>query len=144
VELVERSISILEAAYEETEDTEVEMKYTIANCTLGRLKLSLGNFDEAVALFESARGLIEDGNDNGCADDRRLIILKTQVQLGIGLANYFEGNLETALGFLEAGLAVADDDLPLRSQVIILMAQILWTMGTEDAKEAAKSRLLEW
>ena len=140
MELVEKSISILEAAYEETEDPEVEMRYTIANCTLGRLKLSLGNFAEAVALFESAHGLLADGS----ADDRRLIILKTQVQLGIGLANYFEGNLETALGFLEAGLAVANDDLPLRSQVIILMAQILWTMGTEDAKEAAKSRLLEW
>jgi superkiller protein 3 len=58
-------------------------------------------------------------------------------------ANYFEGNSEAALGFLEAGL-VANEDLPLRSQVVILMAQILWTIGTEDAKEAAKSRLLEW
>ena len=140
MELVERSISILEAAYEETEDPEVEMKYTIASCTLGRLKLTLGKFAEAAAVFESAHGLLADGS----AGDRRLIILKVQVQLGMGIANYFDGNLEVALGLLEAGLAVANDDLPLRSQVVILIAQILWTIGTEDAKEAAKSRLLEW
>lgn len=139
VELVERSITILEAAYEETEDPEVEMKYTIANCTLGRLKLSMGKFVEAATLFESAHGLLADKS----ADDR-LIILKVQVCLGMGLANYFSGNLDGALGLLEIGLMVANDDLSLRSQVVILLAQILWAIGTEDAKESAKSRLLEW
>jgi superkiller protein 3 len=141
--LVEQSISILEAAYEETEDPEVEMNYTIANCTLGRLKLSLGKFIEAATFFESARGLLADRDANG-GGDRRLVVLKVQVHLGMGLASYFGGNLEAAIGLLEEGLAVANDDLLLRSQVVILLAQILWTIGTEDTKEAAKSRLLEW
>ena len=136
-EVVERSITILEAVYEETEDPEVEMKYTIANCTLGRLNLSLGKFTEAAKLFESAHGLLADKNS---ADDRRL---KVQIHLGMGLAHYLDENLETALGLLEEGLAVAND-AQMRSQVVMLLAQILWTIGTEDAKDAAKSRLLEW
>jgi superkiller protein 3 len=143
-ELVERSISVLEAVYEETEDPEVEMKYTIANCTLARLNLSLGKFMEAATLFESAYSLLADKNGDGGAHDRRLVILKVQVHLGLGLANYLQGNLEAALGLLEEGLEIAKDDLPLRSQVVILLTQILWRIGTEDAKDAAKSRLLEW
>lgn len=140
-EVVEKAITILEAVYEETEDPVVEMKYTIANCTLGRLKLLLGKFTEAATLFESAHGLLADKNST---DDRRLIILKVQIHLGMGLAHYLAENLETALGLLEGGLAVANDDLLLRSQVVMLLAQILWTIGTEEAKDAAKSRLLEW
>jgi len=138
-ELIERSISTLEAAYEEIEDPEVEMRYTIANCTLGRLRLSLGQFNEAAESFESAQGLLADKDNSG-----QITILKTQVYLGLALSNFFGGDLEAALGFLEEGLQVANDDLPLRSQLVIFVAQILWSIGTEEARESAKSRLLEW
>lgn len=146
-DLAERSIAILETAYEETEDSEVEMRYTIANCTLGRLRLSLGQFEEALASFKIAHGLLTDTE----LQSRHIIVLRAQVHLGLGLANFFHGNLEASLRFLEEGLQIAitakngnDDDLPLRSHLIIFLAQVLWAIGTEGAKEGAKSRLLEW
>lgn len=140
-ELVERTIAILETAYEETEDPEVELRYTIANATLGRIKLSQGVYAESATFFESALGLLvekEDG-ENGLIQP-----LKVQAQLGLGLAHFFQDNLEEALGHLENGLAIAGEDPVLRGQVTIVLAQTLWAIGTDEAKEIAKTRLLEW
>ena len=142
-DLAERSIAILETAYEETEDPEVEMRYTIANCTLGRLRLSLGQFEGAGTSFERAHGLLADKE----LQSRQIIVLKVQVHLGLGLANFFLGDVEASLRFLEEGLQIASAnnyDGPLRSHLVILLAQVLWAIGTEGAKEEAKSRLLEW
>jgi superkiller protein 3 len=144
-DLAERSIAILETAYEEAEDPEVEMRYTIANCTLGRLRLSLGQFEGAGTSFESAHGLLADKE----LQSRQIIVLGVQVHLGLGLANFFLGDLEASLRFLEEGLQIASPsdnygNGSLRTHLVILLAQVLWAIGTEGAKEGAKSRLLEW
>jgi len=139
-EVVTRAIGILESAYEDTEDPEVERKYTIANITLGRLKLSQGAYSDSVVLFESALGLLADKD----TEENSTRALKVQAHLGLGLAHFFQGNLEGALSFLEDGFACADEDLLLRGHITIVLAQTLWAIGTEEAQETAKSRLLEW
>lgn len=139
-ELVERTIAILETAYEETEDPGVELRYTIANATLGRIKLSQGAYAESATFFESALGLLTEKKDG----EGPVRPLKVQAHLGLGLAHFFQENLEEALGHLENGLAVAGEDLVLRGQVTIVLAQTLWALGTDEAKEIAKTRLLEW
>ena len=139
-EVVEQAIGILESAYEETEDPEVEGKYTIANVTLGRLKLSQGAYSDSAVLFESALGLLAEKE----AEDKSTQVLKVQAYLGLGLAHFLQGNLEAALGFLEDGFVCAGEDLLLRGHITIVLAQTLWAMGTEEAQETAKSRLLEW
>ncbi|KAF9529299.1 superkiller protein 3 [Crepidotus variabilis] len=138
-EAVERAISILEAAYEETEDAEVEMRYIIANCTLGRLRMSQSDYTGAIASFESALGLLEDKDES----ETRNTVLKVQVRLGLGLANFFRGDLEPALGFLEEGLQVSGDNTQLRGHIVIILAQTLWAIGTDETTDVAKSRLLE-
>ena len=138
-ETVERAIQILESAYEETEDPEVEKKYTIANITLGRLKLSQEDYDGSIGSFESALGLLADKED----DQGSTQVLRVQSHLGKGLAYFMQGNLETALGSLEDGLECAGDKPVLRGHVTIMLAKTLWAIGTEEAKETAKSRLLE-
>ncbi|EEB95507.1 hypothetical protein MPER_05512, partial [Moniliophthora perniciosa FA553] len=52
VKWIQKAISILEAAYEESEDSEIERQFTIAHCNVGRLKLSLGDLDGALESFE--------------------------------------------------------------------------------------------
>lgn len=138
-EIVERAIAILEASYEETEDVGVEMRYTIANCTLGRLRLSQEDFTGAISSFESAMGLLEDKDNN----EGNNTVLKVQVRLGLGLANFFSGDLQAALGFFEESLEIAGDHVHLRGHVVIILSQTLWAIGTDETKEAAKSRLLE-
>lgn len=138
--LVDRAIAILETAYEETEDPAVETRYVIANATLGRLRLAQGAPAEAEASFEAALGLLAD-KDPAEGATRALAV---QAHLGVGLARFAGGELAEALGALEAAHEVAGADLALRGHVALLRAQVLWALGTDDAREGAKTCLLEW
>lgn len=135
--LVERSLAILETVYEETEDPEVERRYAIANATLGRLRLSQGDIAGSLTSFESVLGLLSE--EDGSVD-----ILRVQVHLGLGLAHFMQGDPESAIRFLEEGLLHAREDLTLRGQITIVLAQVVWSIGTDEYKETAKSRVLEW
>lgn len=135
--LVERSLAILETVYEETEDPEIERQYTIANATLGRLRLSQGDIAGSLTSFQSVLGLLSEKEDE-------LDILRVQVHLGLGLAHFMQGDPGMAIGFLEEGLIHAGEDLALRGQITIVLAQMIWSSGTDECKETAKSRLLEW
>ena len=55
VEAIERAITILEAAYEESEDPTIERRYAIAHINVGRLKLSKGD-SEGASLDYRKRG----------------------------------------------------------------------------------------
>lgn len=134
---MERSLAILETVYEETEDPEVERRYAIANATLGRLRLSQGDITGSLTSFESVLGLLSE--EDGSVD-----ILRVQVHLGLGLAHFMRGDSESAIRFLEEGLLHAGEDLVLRGQITIVLSQVIWSIGTDEYKETAKSRVLEW
>ncbi|KAJ7668399.1 TPR-like protein [Mycena polygramma] len=134
-ELIGRAIAILEAEYEETEDSTVERHFTIANSNLARLRLSLKDYEGAIESFESALGLL--GDSKGDA------IMRAQAQFGMGLANFKLGDLEAALGLFEAALETAGDNLVVRGHVTVLLAQTMWAIGTDEFKESAKAQLLE-
>ena len=136
--LVERSIAILETVYEETEDPEIEKRYAIANATLGRLRLSQGDITGSLTSFESVLGLLLE------KEDETLDVLRVQVHLGLGLAHFMHGDPESAIGILEEGLIHATENLALRGQITIVLAQVIWSSGTDECKETAKSRVLEW
>ena len=136
--LVERSLAILETVYEETEDPEIEKRYAIANATLGRLRLSQGDITGSLASFEGVLGLLSE------KEDESVDILRVQLYLGLGLAHFMQGDLESAIGFLEEGLGHAGEDLALRGHITMVLAQVIWSNGTDECKETAKSRVLEW
>jgi superkiller protein 3 len=138
-ERISSAISILEANYEETEDPLVERQFTIATSNLGRLKLSLRDYEGACESFESVLGLLSEEED-----DPTMRILRAQAQFGSGLANFKSGNLEGALERFEAALEAAGDNLVIKGQVTVLLAQTLWAIGTEEFRENAKEQLLRW
>jgi hypothetical protein len=137
-DLISRVLVLLEAAYEHTEDLEVERHFTIANSNMARLRLSLQDYQGAIESSESALGLL---SEDDCSSTTRA--LRTQLQLGSGLVTFKLGDLEASLSFFEAALKTAGDHLATRTNVNVLLAQTLWAMGTEEVKEIAKSRLLE-
>jgi superkiller protein 3 len=136
--LITRAITILELAYEEAEDPEVERRFAVANSNLGRLRLSMGDYQGAIESFESVLGLLEDATEHASA------ILCVQVHSGLGIANFMLGNLQTALVRFEAALANASHDPAARSQVSVLYAQALWAIQGDEFKETAKEQLLQW
>jgi superkiller protein 3 len=139
VELIARAISILEAEYEESEDSTVEKHFTIANSNMARLRLSLKDYDGAIESFESALGLLSEDDK-----DPSVHIMRAQAQFGMGLAHFKLGDLDAALGFFEAALETAGDNLIVRGHVTVLLAQTMWAIGTEEFKETAKAQLLDW
>lgn len=139
VELLTRAISVLEALYEETEDPAVELQFTMANSNLARLKLSAHDYEGAIESFESALGLLAE--DSVSPTDT---ILRAQAHFGSGLAQFKLGNLEDALALFETALQSADNNVLVKGQITVLLAQTMWAIGTEDFKENAKAQLLEW
>ncbi|KAF9071064.1 TPR-like protein [Rhodocollybia butyracea] len=137
VDLIAHAISLLESLYEQTEDIEIERQFTIAHSNIGRMKLSLNDYGGALESFESSLGLLSEENDS------TTVLLRVQGQFGSGIAHFKMGNLESALEFFEAALESAADNTLVRGEVIVMLSQTLWAIGTPDSKEQGKTLLLE-
>lgn len=133
-----RTIAILEAAYEVSEDPVVERQFTIANSNLARIRLALRDFGGATQSFESALGLLPE------YDKQETKVLRVQAHFGCGIASFLQGDLGAALANFEAALENARDDKTLRGQVTVLLAQTMWATQNTEFKENSKVRLLEW
>lgn len=138
-----RSSSLLEAAYERSEDAATARQYAITQSTLGRILLAEGDYTDAISSFETVLNLtdLEPDISDPQAESVRLRI---QSHLGIGLASLLAGDAETAVSSLESGLEEAPAAMQtMRMQLTVLLAQTMWVLGTDDTREAAKSILLE-
>lgn len=138
VDLITRATTLLEASYEQTEDTEIERQFTIAHANIGRLKLSLNNYEGALESFENSLGLLSEDTDE------TTMLLRVQGQFGSGIAHFKLGNLENALELFEAALESTGDNSLVRGEVTVMLSQTLWAIGSVDSKEQAKTLLLEW
>ncbi|KAI0674837.1 TPR-like protein [Trametes maxima] len=138
IDLLGRAITLLEAAYEETEDTAIERQFTIAHTNAARLRLSAADFEGALESYQVATGLLPEQPED--AEGR---VLLAQCQFGSGLANFKLGQLAEALGLFEASMVTAADHPVIRGHVVVLLAQTLWAIGTDEAKESAKTQLLQ-
>ena len=129
-------ITVLEAAYEESEDPIIERQFIIANTTVARLRLAMRDYEGVLSSFQTALWLFpEEGEDK---------VLKSQCLFGSGLASFKLGVLGAALESFEAALVTVGDNLHMRGHVTVLLAQTLWAIGTEEGREAAKTQLLDW
>ncbi|KAI0633616.1 TPR-like protein [Trametes polyzona] len=140
IDLIGRAITVLEAAYEESEDPVIERQFTIAHTNVARLRLSTGDFAGALESYQVATGLLPEQPGE---EDAEAKVLLAQCQFGSGLAHFKLGELVEALALFEAALVSAADKPAIRGHVIVLLAQTLWAIGTDEAKESAKTQLLQ-
>ncbi|KAJ3849717.1 superkiller protein 3 [Lentinula lateritia] len=136
VDLITRAIALLEASYEQTEDTEVERQFTIAHSNIGRLKLSLDDYEGALESFETTLGLLSE-------EDETTMLLRAQAQFGSGIAYFRMGTLETAVEFFEKAVGSATNNEFMQGEITVMLAQTLWAIGTSESRDQAKTRLLE-
>lgn len=135
---IQSAIAILEAAYEESEDPVIERQYTIAHLNLARLNVSLEDYEAALESFQLALGLLPEQTDAPST-----LALLSQAQLGSGLAHFKLGALDEALEQLQAAMTTSVDNPVVRGHVVVILAQTLWAIGSEDGRESAKAQLLE-
>ncbi|KAJ3553260.1 hypothetical protein NM688_g3709 [Phlebia brevispora] len=141
VEVIQRAISLLEAAYEESEDPQIEQQFAIAHTNMSRLRLLKGDYEGSQESAQVVLGLL--GDPEG-ADSNHLALL-AQAQFWSGLASFKQGQLDDALRVLDTALetAISSGRREIKGHIGVVTAQVLWTIGTPEGREEAKNRLLQ-
>jgi superkiller protein 3 len=137
---LERAATLLEEEYERSESAEIELRYSIALCNLGRARLGARQYDKALEAFTNCWEFTE-GSQDGMATS-----LRVQLRLGQALARFWLGETEESLEAFQAGLNEAEDSakLGVKEELAVLLARTLWGLGGDEAREAAKTHLMEW
>ncbi|KAJ2161270.1 Superkiller protein 3 [Coemansia sp. RSA 552] len=111
----------------------------IALTCLGRAHCSAAQYDEAVATYTRADALLADGNLGNQLGTSQLFYYT----LGFSLALFFAGQLEESLGRFEQALAQCENVPDQRPFVAVMLAQVLWALGTEEHRALARQHLVE-
>ncbi|EIW82901.1 TPR-like protein, partial [Coniophora puteana RWD-64-598 SS2] len=136
--VLKESISLLEAAYEESEDTSIERQFTIAHTNYARVRLALQDVQGALESSQNALGLVPE------VDEKNTRVLRISARIGCGLAYFRLGQLQEALDAFQSALQDIGEDVELKGHVTVLLARTMWAIEpSADFREGAKSLLLE-
>nr|XP_019045775.1 superkiller protein 3 [Kwoniella bestiolae CBS 10118]OCF24705.1 superkiller protein 3 [Kwoniella bestiolae CBS 10118] len=136
---LERAAAVLEEDFERTESADIESRYAIALCNLGRVQLAAKKYQASLDTLNNCWELISGSADGIIAS------LKPQCRLLQGLVHYWLGQIDESLEAFQNALdeAAASQDLKTKEEVAVLLSRTLWGLGGDDAKETAKSNLME-
>lgn len=138
VAALEVAVSLLEEEFETTESSEVEANYIVALANLGRVRLAAGQYAAALEAYNNCKELAAG------ATDPRVVGLVPQVHLGSAVAHFWLEDLDSSLNAFQAALDVTKNDNAMTDELVVLLARTLWGVGGDDAREAAKTHLMEW
>ncbi|WOO77688.1 Superkiller protein 3 [Vanrija pseudolonga] len=134
---LETAATLLEEEFETSESAEVESQYAIALCNLGRIDLAAGRYLPALTAFTNCAELAE-----GSADPQ-VVGLTVQARLGSALAHFWLGDMDKSLESFQSALDAAKNDPAVTDELVVLLARTLWSVGGEDARDAAKAHLMD-
>ncbi|KAJ2981701.1 hypothetical protein NUW58_g6621 [Xylaria curta] len=135
---LEAACEQLETNYEATESADALARFALGKTDLARSYLASGDNAAAIECGELALELSSDDSAKELtAEQRRKARLSAH--LTVGLAQYFSGQPDVAVGYFETALEESSND----PHAVCLLAQVLWATGTEDARERARTVLFE-
>ncbi|KAK9416097.1 putative Superkiller protein 3 [Seiridium unicorne] len=135
---LEKTCENLEADYEATESAISAGRFALAKTDLARSYLAAGRYEEAIECGEMALELSGVDSDSDLTAEQRKKA-RLSAHLTVGLAQYFNGNVNDSLTYFESALEESDNN----PDATCLLAQVLWAIGTEEARERARSLLFE-
>lgn len=137
VSALQDATALLEDEFERTESPVVEANYACALINLGRVRLAASQYAKALEAFNDGAELA------ASASEPRVAAQLPQCRLGAALAHFWLGDLDASLESFQGALEAAKNDLQLTDEIAVLFARTLWSVGGEDAAEAAKAQLME-
>ena len=143
---LEKAANLLEEAFESSESEEIERAYSVALVNLGRVRLASGQYAQALEAFTNCWELVSSATE----DTNLLYRLKVQSRLGQALAQFWLEDIDKSLEAFQSALEEGEAQQGTgklkgyKEEVAVLLARTLWGGGGEDAKETAKTHLLEW
>lgn len=137
---ISQCVEVLESVYEESENPLVERQFAIAQSNLGRLKLAVGDYAASLEAFSGTLGLIAPDNS-----EEEACRLRVHAKFGSGLAHYFQEELEESIDMFQAALDELQENSigQMKDQIAVMLSRVLWSLGGEEEKEAAKETLME-
>ncbi|KAF9937373.1 Superkiller protein 3 [Modicella reniformis] len=122
--------------YDNSSSNEYRRQRMILHHNLGRALVSMQDYTRAVEAFEISLELEgSEATPNA---------IRTCKHLGAGLALYYAGELERSLSMFETALAETEQVKGMeksRDDVVVLLSQVLWALGGEEQRAAAKEEL---
>ncbi|KAJ2683555.1 Superkiller protein 3 [Coemansia spiralis] len=119
------------------------MRQWVALAHLGRAQCGAGQFDEATESYSRASDLLSAGVCAQLLAARSGAMQLFYFTLGHSIALFFAQRLEESLGMFEQTLAQSEDVPELRPFVAVMLAQVLWALGTDEHRALARQHLLE-
>jgi len=138
VAAIQVAVSLFEDEFEATESPEVEANYIIALTNLCRVRLAAGQYSAALEAYTSCSELASGSSDT------RVVALTAQIHLGTALAHFWLHDLDASLAEFQAALDASKNDNSMTDELVVLLARTLWGVGGDEAREAAKTHLMEW
>lgn len=138
VAALETAVELLEQEFEASESADTEANYTVALANLGRVRLAAGKYTEALESYTNCAELAA-----GSAEPR-VAALVVQARLGSALAHFWLQDLDASLEAFQSALDASKNDDALTDELVVLLSRTLWGVGGEDARDAAKTHLMEW
>ncbi|WWC62437.1 uncharacterized protein I303_105033 [Kwoniella dejecticola CBS 10117] len=139
---LERAAAVLEEEFERTESADIESRYAVALVNLGRVQLAAKKYQRSLDILNNCWELISGSTDG---PDGQIALLKPQCRLLQGLVQYWLGQIDESLDAFQNALdeATSSQDWRTKEEVAVLLSRTLWGLGGEDARETAKSNLME-
>jgi superkiller protein 3 len=137
VSALERASELLEQEFEHSESADVEHRYLTALLNLGRVRLVSRAYQPSLDAFTNCFELLS-GSQHPDAGKMRI-----QARLGQGLAQFWVGQVDESLEAFQGALDECSGQEE-KEVVAVLLARTLWGLGGDDAKDLAKSQLMEW
>ncbi|BEI86438.1 hypothetical protein CcaverHIS002_0607250 [Cutaneotrichosporon cavernicola] len=137
VAVLEDATQLLEDEFERSESAQIEANYATALLNLARVRLAAGQYDAALSAFKDAAEL------SVASSEERVTCQLAQARTGAALAHFWLGDHNASLEGFQAALDAAKNDDALTDEIAVLFARTLWSVGGEDAAEAAKTQLME-
>lgn len=128
-----RLCELLEQEYDVSESPVILKRFIDAKALLGRLYLAKKSFENSVEQAGIALDLLEGEEDE---DIKRTTL---GLNLTCGTASFFLNKLEKSLDCFEKALLVSDSN----ADVVVLVSKVLWALGSENGKQAAREQLFE-
>ncbi|KAJ1987549.1 Superkiller protein 3 [Coemansia spiralis] len=122
-----------------------KVRLWVALTHLGRAQCSAEMYDNAVETYEKADALL---SDDTTGEITGAIGTEAKAQtlyftLGYSLALFFAGRLEESLGRFEQALVQTESIPSVRPLVAVMLAQVMWALGTNEHRELGRQHLLE-
>ena len=127
-----------EAAYELTESSTALVRFAQAKAGLGRNQLAARSYEDAADSAETALDLSFEADISNMSSES-LAKMRLSAHLTSGLAKYHLNAMAGAIEMFRAALEESNG----ATNIVCLLAQVLWATGGEDEKTVAREQLLD-